>query len=67
LRQDLIPKYANIRIPHTSAACKVTQRKAQTIRVKEEIKLLYKRKEKLNTSLYNIHLQAAKEWGNSWH
>jgi hypothetical protein len=67
LKQDVVPKYANIKIPYTSTACKATHRKAQTVRIKEEIKLLYKKKERLNTALYNTHLQAAKEWGNSWH
>ena len=67
LKQGLIPKYANIRIPHTSPASNVTQRKAQTMCVKEEIKHFYKKKETLNTLLYNTHLQAAKEWENSWH
>jgi hypothetical protein len=63
----IIPKYAKIKVPHTSAASTVTQIKAQSIRVKEEIKLLYKKKDKLNTDLYNSHLQAAKEWGSIWH
>jgi hypothetical protein len=63
----IIPKYANIKVPHTSTASIITQIKAQNIRIKEEIKLLYKKKDKLNADLYSSHLQAAKEWGSSWH
>ena len=66
LKQNLIPIYANIKIPHTSPASIAAQRKAQTTRIKEEIKFLYKKKETLNKTLYKIHLQAALEWGNSW-
>jgi hypothetical protein len=45
LKQNLTPKYANVKIPHTPPASKTAQRKAQTIRIKEEIKYLHKKKE----------------------
>jgi len=61
----VIPKYAQIKIPYTSPASTVTKKKAQTIRVKEEIKYLYMKKDKLNESLYKTHLQAALEWGKA--
>ena len=35
--------------------------------IKDEIKFLHKKKQKLNRDLYNIHLEAAQEWGNVWH
>jgi hypothetical protein len=44
----------------------VTTKKAQTIRIKDEIKFLYKKK-KLNKKLYNTHIRAAQERGNTWH
>jgi hypothetical protein len=40
----------------------ITQRKAQILRVKDEIKFLYQKKERLNRELYKIHLKAAAEW-----
>jgi len=54
--KKVIPIYANIKIPYTSPATNVTQKKMQTIRLKDEIKFLYKQKEKINNDLYSIHL-----------
>ena len=34
--------------------------------MKEEIKFLYMKKDRLNESLYKAHLQAAREWGKNW-
>ena len=67
LIKKIIPKYANIKIPYTSPATHAKQKKIHTIRLKDEIKFLYKKKEKLNNDLYNIHLKAAQEWGNTWY
>ena len=45
IRQCLIKKvtqkYANIKIPHTSPAVNITQKKTQIIRLKDDIKFLY--------------------------
>ena len=35
--------------------------------IKDEIKFLYTKKDKLNKLLYHAHLRAALEWGNLWH
>jgi len=43
----------------------MTAKKAQLIRIKDEINFLYKKNKKLNQELYNIHLQTAQEWGNT--
>jgi hypothetical protein len=37
------------------------------MRIKDEIRLIYKKKQKLNNDLYKTHLNAAQEWGNSWY
>ena len=66
LIKKVVPKYANIKIPYTSPATNITQKKIQTIRLKDEIKFLYK-KDKLNNDLYSIHLKAAQEWGSTWY
>jgi len=34
----------------------------QTTRIRDEIKFLYKKREKLNGTLYKTHVQAALEW-----
>jgi len=56
LKLGLIPKYAQIKIPYISPATIVTQKKIQTTRLKEEIKFLCKKKDKLNKLLYRTHL-----------
>jgi hypothetical protein len=37
------------------------------MRIKNELRFLCKKKQKLNSGLYKIHLKAAQEWGNSWY
>jgi len=66
LKLGLIPKYAQIKIPYTSPDSIVTRKKTQTTRLKEKIKFLYKKKDKLIELLYRTHLQAAQEWGKMW-
>jgi hypothetical protein len=67
LAKKIVPNYVNIKTANTSPAALVTTKKAQTIRIKDEIKFLYKKKEKLKHELYKIHLRTAQEWGNTWH
>jgi hypothetical protein len=52
LAKNIIPKYANIKVPATSKAAHTTQKKVSLIRIKDEIKLLYMKKEQLNKKLY---------------
>ena len=66
ITKKIIPKYVNIKIANTSPASQTTAKKAQLIRIKDEVKFLYKKKEKLNQKLYKIHLQTAQEWGSTW-
>ena len=42
LKQGVVPKYAQIKIPYTSAASEITLKKTQISRLKEEIKFLCK-------------------------
>ena len=48
LLKKVIPKYAKIRFGNSSPAAIVTTKKAQMTRIKDEIKFLFKKKEKLN-------------------
>jgi len=65
-KKKIVPNYANIKIPVTSPASRVTQNKILTIRLKDEIKFLSRKKGKLNKELCYVHLKAAHELGNSW-
>jgi len=67
INRIITPKYAKVKFTNTSPASQTTAKKAQLIRIKDEIKFLYKKKEELNQKLYETHLQAAKEWGKTWH
>jgi hypothetical protein len=51
----IVPKYAQIHITTHNAAAEKTQAQAQTLRIKNEIKYLYKKKEQL---LYKQNIQA---------
>ena len=66
LTRDMVPKYATLQFPNTSPSAQITTRKAQITCLKDEIKLLHKKKDNLNLDLYHLHLQAAKEWGRLW-
>jgi hypothetical protein len=61
LATKITPNYANIKIPVASPASRVTQGEVHTIRLKDEIKYLHLKKEKLNKTLYTLHLQAAQK------
>ena len=63
LSKSVIPKYANTKFANTSPAAHITTKIAQITRIKDEVKFLYKKKEKLNYGLNKAHLKAAQEWG----
>ena len=63
----MIPKYAKIKFGNSSPAALATTKKAQIAWIKDEIKFLFKKKEKLNYELYKAHLMAAQKWGNIWY
>jgi len=66
LKNNIIPKYAKVKVPNTSTASHHTTQKAKIMRIKDELKFLHKKKETLNRELYRCHLQAAQEWGKYW-
>jgi hypothetical protein len=64
-----MPKYVQIHIKSadTSEAAKRTETQVRTLKIKNEIKFLYKKKQQLNKELYTLHLlNANNEWGNIW-
>jgi hypothetical protein len=63
----LTPKYAQIKLhSHNKSIIKHTESKVIKIRIQNEIKFPYAKKQELNRTLCNLHLQAANEWGRSW-
>jgi len=54
-QRNLIPNYAKIKIPGHSHATKPTLKKVHFVRIREEIKFLYKKKQYLHSKLYQTH------------
>jgi hypothetical protein len=63
---QITPKYARVKLPRTSPASIPTQMKAQTIRIKDEIRFLYRKKQQLNLELYRGHLKVSTECGTPY-
>lgn len=66
LKKQLIPTYAEIKIPNTSLACKYTQHKVPNIRIRDEIKYIHTENQQLNLQIYHLHLSVANTWRNTW-
>jgi hypothetical protein len=66
LKLHVIPKYAQIKFPRSSPTSISTQQKTQVMRIKDEIRFLYRKKQQLNLELYRAHLKASTEWGSMW-
>jgi hypothetical protein len=66
LERCIIPKYAKIWMKLYNIATQYTVQKAETIRIKQGIKLPYNKKLKLNKELYHIHIEAANLWNTAW-
>jgi len=67
LKQNLTPNYTEIKIPNTTPDATSTKHKIVKLKIKDEIKYLYIKKEKLNNAIYKVHLKAAQEWGKTWY
>jgi len=53
-------------VPNISPAPKFTLKEVHRLRVANEIKHLYMKKQQLNHQLYQLHLLLANSCGNSW-
>jgi hypothetical protein len=67
LYKSITPKYAKIRIQGTSRAAKRTQNQVTTLRINNELKHLYAKKQNINKQLYTLHLRNAHFWQRNWH
>jgi len=61
------PNYTKIKIPNTPPATTSSKHKTVQLSIKDEIKFLYMKKEKLNNALHKAHLKAAQGWGKTWY
>lgn len=66
LKKRLTSNYAKLKIRSGSPAAKHMLRKAQTMRIKDELRFLHIKKQKLNHQLFKLHLSLANTWGKSW-
>jgi hypothetical protein len=63
----LVPKYAKTKIiSHNIGISQHVTNKIHEIRVKNEIKFWYKKKQLLNKQLYDLHLENGRRWGKTW-
>jgi len=60
LAKKIIPYYAKLKFQNTSPAAQLTSKKAQSTRIKDKIKFLLMKKDKLNCELYEHHLKLQK-------
>jgi hypothetical protein len=66
LKRRLIPSYARIKTPNTSPAHRDTQQKIPNMRIKDEIRYLHSKKQRLHLQIYHLHLYLAHTWDNTW-
>jgi hypothetical protein len=58
---QLTPKYISIKANGNNKQSQNTKNAAIKYRLKQELKFLYMKKQKLNEKLYNIHLENAED------
>ena len=61
IQMNIIPKYARININSRTPAALKTKQIAEKMWLTQEIRQLYKNKNRLNTDLYKAHLEMLKE------
>jgi hypothetical protein len=68
LKENLTPTYTKLsKNTYTNNTAALNEKaKAQTIRIKQEIRLLHKKKQVLNSELYKTHLHNANTWDRTW-
>ena len=66
-KKQLTPNYISIKIKGKNSQCQNTIKAATQYCLKQELKFLNIKKQKLNKRLYRIHLKCALSWQNSLH
>jgi hypothetical protein len=67
LEQKLVPKYSYIKLNrHNRYSTKRLENQIHTLKIKNELKFWYTKKQHLNKTLYKLHLKNSNEWKNLW-
>jgi hypothetical protein len=64
--KQLSPKYIGIKIKGNNPRNQRTIKVATQYRLKQELKFLYVKKQRLSEHLYKLHLECASSWPNTW-
>ena len=64
--KNITPRYANLKLKGSNNATKLTQKQLIKIRINNELKFLYIKKQNINNQLYKSHLENAQYWQTSW-
>jgi hypothetical protein len=62
----ITPNYATQRIKGSTYTAKLTQKQFVKLRVNNELKYLYIKKQQINNKLYDTHLENAQYWQSNW-
>jgi hypothetical protein len=65
LSRKVTPKYVKVKVSGICLQAIKTQKTAECIRIKNELKFRYKKKQNVNNKLYSIHLEAVAYWDRS--
>ena len=65
--KNITPNYARQKIKGSTYAAKLTQKQLTKLRINNELKFLYIKKQQINNKLYEIHLINAQFWQSNWH
>jgi hypothetical protein len=55
------------KVSSTTSSANITKIKIKKLRVKDELKVLYTKKQRSKEILYKTHLEVANEWKNTWY
>jgi hypothetical protein len=64
--KSIIPKYAYLKLKGTSNAVNLTKIQLTKLRVNNELKYLYIKKQNINKQSYKLHLKNAQYWHTYW-
>jgi hypothetical protein len=59
-------KYADLKLKGSNSAVKLTQKQLTKLRINNELKFLYIKKQQINNQLYKTHLRNAHYWQTNW-
>jgi hypothetical protein len=60
--KNITPKYVNLKLKDSNNAIKLTQKQLTKLRINNELKFLYIKKQQINNQLYKLYLRNAQYW-----